>query len=421
MPLAESPPPLRPVLRLFRAPRPGAAVRERLMDCAQPWFEIDGARYRAAEPRARSKARQRLEREALETLAASGLQPLVAGDADLWAPRDSQGWFDWMLRQQDRLQMQGWQIELDADFGFRLHEPAPGWTARLEPGEDPDWFNLALDIEVDGQTQPLLPLLRAFLKREGGWTAQRLAALRDDEPLVLRDLADERWIKLPAGRLKPILATLGELYEARPRLQHGALRLPRAAAGAVLDLAGEAGLSLQGEAPLRAWAQPLADPASLPAVAPPTSLRASLRPYQQQGLNWLQFLRAQQLGGVLADDMGLGKTLQTLAHLLVEQAAGRLDRPALVIAPTSLMFNWRAEARRFAPSLRVQVLQGPGRRLYFDRLHQYDLLLSTYALLPRDAEALSAQTYSHLILDEAQAIKNPRAQAAQALARLRAR
>ena len=96
-------------------------------------------------------------------------------------------------------------------------------------------------------------------------------------------------------------------------------------------------------------------------VALPVGLNAELRPYQQDGLNWLQFLREYNLGGILGDDMGLGKTLQTLAHVLLEKEAGRADRPSLVVAPTSLMFNWRREAARFAPDLRVLVLHGPER------------------------------------------------------------
>jgi SNF2 family DNA or RNA helicase len=90
-----------------------------------------------------------------------------------------------------------------------------------------------------------------------------------------------------------------------------------------------------------------------------------LRPYQQQGLGWLQFLRETQHGGILADDMGLGKTAQTLAHLLMEKQAGYLqDSPALIVAPTSLMHNWFKEAEKFTPELKVLLLQGPDRHQF---------------------------------------------------------
>jgi len=154
-------------------------------------------------------------------------------------------------------------------------------------------------------------------------------------------------------------------------------------------------------------------------VAPPAGLQCRLRPYQQFGLSWLQFLREYDLGGILADDMGLGKTVQTLAHLLLEKEAGRLDKPALVVAPTSLMGNWRREAERFAPDLKVLVLHGPARHERFEAIPAHDLVLTTYPLLVRDEAQLKDQMWSFVILDEAQTVKNPRTKAARALRRLK--
>src|SRR5690606_19098576 len=147
----------------------------------------------------------------------------------------------------------------------------------------------------------------------------------------------------------------------------------------------------------------------------------TLRPYQLDGLNWMQALRALGVSGILGDDMGLGKTLQTLAHLLLEKQAGRLDRPSLVGMPTSLSPNWQDEAARVTPQLRVLTLHGSGRQQHFDRLADYDLLLTTYALLPRDIERLAEQPLHVLALDEAQNIKNAGSKAAQAAGRLIAR
>ncbi|MFW5816491.1 MAG: DEAD/DEAH box helicase, partial [Wenzhouxiangella sp.] len=150
-------------------------------------------------------------------------------------------------------------------------------------------------------------------------------------------------------------------------------------------------------------------------------LAAVLRDYQRQGLGWLQFLREAGFGGILADDMGLGKTVQTLAHVLTEKDAGRLDRPALVVAPTSLMFNWRAEAHRFAPQLKVLLLHGPRRRGDFQWIADSDLVLTTYPLLARDIDWLERERWHLVILDEAQAVKNPRTRAARAVRRLQTR
>ncbi|HSK39092.1 MAG TPA: DEAD/DEAH box helicase, partial [Arenibaculum sp.] len=154
---------------------------------------------------------------------------------------------------------------------------------------------------------------------------------------------------------------------------------------------------------------------------PPPGLAGELRPYQRIGLAWLQLLGSCDLGGVLADDMGLGKTVQTLAHIAAEKAAGRLDRPCLVVAPTSLMTNWRREAQRYVPGLRVLTLHGPDRHDRFAAIPDHDLVLTTYALLPRDQDRLLAQDWHVAVLDEAQAIKNPRAKTALTAVQLKAR
>lgn len=113
----------------------------------------------------------------------------------------------------------------------------------------------------------------------------------------------------------------------------------------------------------------------------------------------MQFLREFGLAGILADDMGLGKTIQTLGHILLEKEAGRLTAPALVVAPTSLMGNWQEETARFAPGLRVLLLHGPERLGRFDQIAAHDLVLTTYALLPRDEAQLRAHRFHLLILE----------------------
>jgi SNF2 family DNA or RNA helicase len=172
---------------------------------------------------------------------------------------------------------------------------------------------------------------------------------------------------------------------------------------------------------LRALAQRLGAAGTLPPVAAPEGLGITLRPYQLHGVAWLQYLRQHHLGGIPADDMGLGKTAQALAHLLLEKQAGRLDRPALAVLPTSLLFNWEAEARRIAPGLRVLSLQGADRASDQQRIAEHDLVLTSYALLWRDIAALQGHEFHLLILDEAQAVKNPASRTAAAVRKLRAR
>ncbi len=146
-------------------------------------------------------------------------------------------------------------------------------------------------------------------------------------------------------------------------------------------------------------------------------MQTPLRPYQQEGLNWLQFLREYNLNGILADEMGLGKTIQTLAHLLVEKENNRLSNPVLLIMPTSLVANWESEIVKFAPSLSFKILHGAKRD--FERLESFDILITTYPLVHRDFEQLKKQPYHTIILDEAQNIKNKNTQAAQFLMHLK--
>jgi len=131
-------------------------------------------------------------------------------------------------------------------------------------------------------------------------------------------------------------------------------------------------------------------------------------------------LREHNLSGVLADDMGLGKTIQTLAHVLAEKEAGRLNRPALIVMPTTLIHNWREEAQRFAPDLKLLELNGPQRKNRFDQIGQHELILTTYALLWRDQQVFIKHDYHLLILDEAQYVKNAATRAGIAIRELRA-
>src|SRR5581483_8318225 len=133
------------------------------------------------------------------------------------------------------------------------------------------------------------------------------------------------------------------------------------------------------------------------------------RPYQQEGLGWLQFLRRHRVGGILADDMGLGKTVQTLAHLAIEKSQGRLPKPSLIVSPVSTLGNWQQELHRFTPELDVLVLHGSRRRESFSLIGRMDVVVTGYPVLQLDSEVLLARDYYLVILDEAQTIKNPKA------------
>jgi len=150
----------------------------------------------------------------------------------------------------------------------------------------------------------------------------------------------------------------------------------------------------------------------------PDTVSKLLRPYQKQGVQWLCFLKQYSLGGILADDMGLGKTLQVLTAL----AVNRNNRPALIVCPKTLVYNWHREARRFTPDLKVTVIQGDQatRRYLLRQAADCDLVITSYGLLQRDLASYLALTYTCCVLDEAQVIKNPDTHLARNVKQIRA-
>ncbi|AEK60035.1 DEAD/DEAH box helicase [Collimonas fungivorans] len=320
---------------------------------------------------------------------------------------------------------------LGKEVAARMRGREQAVTALGLPAGEGSWL-LTLGIEIDGELVDLVPLLAHLLQRDGRWLDARQIALIDDHALIMLRAPGGKRIEALAAPLKAIVGSMLELL-TDPLRKEGPLLLSSWDAYrletmrlSLLDTqrerAGAHGAwQLQGDAGLRALAQRLQGAGAPQAVSAPADLGVTLRPYQLHGVAWLQYLREHRLAGILADDMGLGKTAQALAHLLIEKQAGRLDLPALVVLPTSLIFNWQAEARRMAPGLRVLALQGPERHRDFPHMAEYDLLLTTYPLLWRDRAALEAQPFHMLILDEAQTVKNATARSAGAVRRLRAR
>ncbi|MDF1485851.1 DEAD/DEAH box helicase [Ramlibacter sp. H39-3-26] len=372
-------------------------------------------------------ARQALQRLGLvdDGLGAHHLPPGVATAIPAW--------LDWAANDFAPLREAGFTLDLDARLqGFiqqadtlELRLAASGGDAELAMQDAPQdeahapspWFDLSLGIEIDGVRQNVLP-----------WLPELLAQLRptadgaDLPAWIWRRRNDGGYVRLPSAPLRPWLQALLELVGERGArdFEGEVLRLSRLEALRAGASLGE-GAQWSGAAQLRELLRQLGGHSRLPETVPPAGLRAELRPYQRHGLDWLQFLRTHGLAGILADDMGLGKTLQTLAHILAEKEAGRLDRPCLVVAPVSLLGNWQREAARFAPELRTLVWHGHGRHDAAERIAQNDLVIVPYSLLQRDRERWQTQPWHLVVLDEAQNIKNASTHAAQVAGALDAR
>jgi SNF2 family DNA or RNA helicase len=235
---------------------------------------------------------------------------------------------------------------------------------------------------------------------------QPLVQLRGKWVELKKEQVDEALRVLQA---RPARATMPLREVLQLGLAHGRDRLPvrgLQAEGWVEDLLGK-----------------LSGSDAMPLLEPPTDFHGKLRPYQVTGLSWLSFLGKWGLGACLADDMGLGKTIQVLALLLHRKRTGELRHPFLLICPTSVMSNWRKEAERFAPWLRVMVHHGLDRHegdAFAREATQHDLVVSSYSLVHRDLEHLSSVEWDGLVLDEAQNIKNPSAKQTRSVKRLAA-
>jgi superfamily II DNA or RNA helicase len=354
-------------------------------------------------------------------------------------PRDGAAWLAFMMTGVPALQALGWHVTIDDDFPYRL-AVADKWYADLRAPQTTraqrraasasrEWFDLRLGVTVDDQAVNLLPALIQYLQGTTGHETvgqQDALSLLTGEHLLIR-LEDGRYLPVALARIQRIADTLVELYDHESLNKQDSLTLPAAQAGRLAQLtldantpAADGSLTLQAHDPsLLSRIDAVNSFAAIVPLPAPAEFHATLRPYQQEGLGWLQFLRRTSLGGILADDMGLGKTVQTLAHLTIEKQAGRLRKPSLIVAPVSVLGNWQQEIRRFAPQLQLLTLHGAKRKLSFASIAGTDVVLIGYPALVLDSDFLLTQEFGFVILDEAQTIKNPQAKVSQVVRALR--
>lgn len=328
-----------------------------------------------------------------------------------------QWWLNWAYQHSDDLEESQWEFKRPREGYTKTEnkdkkEPKKRRSDKIEirlTKNNDWWFNLDLGIDCDGETLSIFPILVSAIKALKG--SDPLKAIDEnsvDGEFVL-ELPDGSLLGLPVARVKFIVETLFETFESTLKLNEKA-KLPKVSIGQALALAEAPGANIDWLSDkLKELAKRVTSgDAKLKSVQPPEELKATLRPYQLLGLSWLQFLAEFGLGGVLADDMGLGKTIQSIAHILLEKQNNRLDKPCLIVCPVSVIPNWKAEIHRFAPSLKVTVMHGADRHQLQHQLDTSDIILTSYPLLVRDYETSFAKRNWHLvILDEAQAIKNP--------------
>ncbi|WP_116107634.1 DEAD/DEAH box helicase [Lewinella sp. IMCC34191] len=338
-----------------------------------------------------------LEAEAREA------RELIESCPALGTPRA--GHYEWQLDDEEatlafllelRVPVSAGQVEVEYPRGqpLRLDKVADFEDMKLRVGKKREWFEVSGEVILDEHRVLDLQLL--------------FEQLRNDK---------SRFVKLQAGEFIALTDELRERMEQLEGMLHDrgkSLQLPALAAEPFADLVEDFGEVTNDDA----WREALARIESARYLRPaaPKNFLAELRPYQREGYDWLCRLAEWGVGACLADDMGLGKTIQALAILTQRAKLG----PALVLAPASVVRNWRSECERFAPALRPLLLAKRSDVHLIDELGPGDLLLVSYGLLTYVADELGAIDYATIVLDEAQAIKNPTTKRSRTVRDLRA-
>jgi superfamily II DNA or RNA helicase len=318
---------------------------------------------------------------------------------------DEQG--KWRLLGQDRVlsffarEFGRLQREWDVTMEERLQNSTSRNLERIEPRFEitpsgVEWFDLSVAYSTEsGERFSAAEIQRLLLSGQGH------TRLRNGKTAIIDTGAVEELQEV--------------LLDCAPRQHAQGYRLNQNQAGFIGATLAQQGWKAKAPADWRARATLQAGEAKLecPPLGP---LESVLRPYQKQGVAWLHFLRANNFGGILADEMGLGKTLQALALF---QSRGAAQKPSLIVCPTSLVWNWLSEGQKFTPHLKLLALHGADRHALFGQIPEHDLVVTSYALIRRDAEKYAGLEFDTVILDEAQHIKNRQTQNAQAVKAIR--
>ena len=328
-------------------------------------------------------------------------------------------WMQFMYNDVQSLRDDGWKVIIENDFPYNIVR-ADSWYSDIDDERSGiEWFSYEFGVSVGGKKINILPILVQALRDSDHMIHESDEDLCDDS-LWYFDMSDGSKLAMPSKRISKILSVLKSVYSHKGLDEDGKLRFARHEAANIHDM-------YEATDPLGEWksgreivalGKKLKDFRGIECVEVPDSVDGELRDYQRKGIDWLQFLRKYEFSGILADDMGLGKTVQTLGHIACIKRAGSRG-PVLVISPTSVASNWKSEASRFVPSLSVLVLHGSDRKVHFDRIEEYDIVVTTYPLVLRDKDVLLKIDFDTIILDEAQYIKNSNTKVSKLVCKLK--
>lgn len=310
----------------------------------------------------------------------------------------AQNWFFRFMEE-----MKEWQVELlgfDQLKNLRINTNKP--ETRLHVSSGVDWFDTSVDLMFGDQAVPITQVKSALSQK------QNFVKLGDGSIGLLPD----EWLQKYA-----LLIKMGEERKGKLRLK----KFHFSVLDEMLQDLDEDAMIEELEKKKEKLAHIIDnDYDSYDELGPPANLKAELRPYQLSGYRWLVFLKEAGLGGILADDMGLGKTVQALA-LFLHYKKDHPDAKFFVVCPTTLIYNWENEIKKFAPSLTYHIHHGPKRSADIKDFKEYDVIITTYGTMRSDIKLMKEIEFDYALLDESQSIKNPQAQVAKAALLLNAK
>lgn len=266
-----------------------------------------------------------------------------------------------------------------------------------------DWFDCHVALTQNGAAVPLSSLFKHESPSSDRWV----------------QLDSGAYARVPGESLTQLRAALGSINSSFWMSNNLKTRLTPAQTVGLASLDKRMRINLDAAGEAKKLLKKIENFKEIESIPMPRKFKGKLRPYQKEGLDWLNFLNEFGFGGILADEMGLGKTVQTLSFLQHLKDNGN-KKPTLIVVPTSIITNWYYEAQRFTPDLKVLVLHGPSRKNLFSKIRDHDVIITSYALLRLDYRDLERNSYSCLILDEAQNIKNDQAATTKAAKSIRA-
>ena len=327
-----------------------------------------------------------------------------------WYLTDLGHWYHIVHKVCEDWRQRGWQVTLDDNFYYQVQEGSDGLALSVQETET-GMFATTLTTELEEQSVSLIPLLSAAIKKQGIKAWLEAEALPD---FVYLPLGKGEAIAVDAETVKSLVT---DLLQFIPE-QQGQEEVLMPAHLLARPMQSKQVLVQGRHVPLTDRIEALTH---IRDVLIPHDLTAKLRNYQQNGLRWLQHLDRIQLGGLLADDMGLGKTLQVLAYIAGLKEQQQLSAPVLVLAPTSVVYNWQTEAAKFTPGLNTRLIQGNQRSALLENLRDADLVITSYALISRDLSHYLDQSFRAVIVDEAQVLKSKTTALYKSLSQLSAR